>query len=99
VLKSYHFLLTSLVLAITEILLLVCEYLFHATNSYTIRIITITVMKTDQLSGTCNVQCFQIQKRHMAASTVKKNNSSINNIEDLVTYYIFNKLYESLRNC
>jgi len=32
------------------------------------------VVKTGQLSGTCSVQRFQFQKRHMAASAVEKNN-------------------------
>jgi len=43
------------------------------------------VVKTGQLSGTCNVQCFQLQKMLMAASIVEKNNSNKNNI-DLATY-------------
>jgi len=32
----------------------------------------------------CNVQCCQLQKRHMVNSVVEKNNSNDNNI-DLVT--------------
>jgi len=50
------------------------------------------MVKAGQVSGTCNVQCFQLQNRHMAASTLEKNNSN-NNSTDLVT---FNDLYKSL---
>jgi len=44
----------------------------------------LTVVEMGQLSGTCSIQCFQLQKRHMTASTVEKNYS--NNKFDFATY-------------
>jgi len=35
-------------------------------------------VKTGQLSGTRDTQCFQLLKRHIAAFTVEKNNSNNN---------------------
>jgi len=55
----------------------------------------LTVVKTGQLSGTCSVQRFKLQKWHMAVSTLK--NNSNNNI-DLATC-IWQVIYKSFWNC